>query len=311
MQESEHMAGKTERPLGAYVRELARDWTIELTPREVGTLGGAVRDHLPAGTRAYVTWLAGSDFANSVAAAATLRRAGLEPVPHLAARAIADKAALDDILARLRGEAGVEQILLIGGSLKRPVGAFDACVQLLETGLFEHHGVRRVDVAAHPEGAPDIPPPAVAEALRQKNDYAARSGMTLELITQFCFDAAPVVAWEHEVRTDGNRLPIAVGLAGLANVTTLLKHARNCGVGNSIGILFKRASMVFQLASAVEPSDVVLRLAEARRADPTSALRRLHFFPFGAFAATARYARALAAGEFDIDAGDKRLRVHV
>lgn len=301
-------------PIGRTLREevihLARNWSLELTPREMEKLGSAVRDYLPMGTPVFVTWLAGSDFRQSAAAATRLRHAGLEPVPHMAARAIRDESKLAEMLARLRDEADVRQVLLIGGALAQPVGKFSASIQLLETGLFERYGIRRVGVAAHPEGSPDISAPALAEALAQKNAYADISDMSLELATQFCFDAVPIATWERQARDSGNRLPLAVGLAGLAGLPTLIKHARNCGVGNSVGVLFKQASKVLRLVSAVDPSDVVVGLARARQADTECSIARLHFFPFGAFEATARYAQALAEGIFEIDAATQRLSVH-
>jgi methylenetetrahydrofolate reductase (NADPH) len=286
------------------VRRLARNWSLELTPRETEKLGTTVREYVPAGTRVYITWLAGSEFEPSVAAAAKLREAGLDPVPHLAARAIRDRSTLVDMLVRLRGEADVKQVLVIGGALPEPKGSFGASIEVLNSGLFEHHGIRRLGVAAHPEGCPDIAPAALEEALAQKNEYAARSGSELELTTQFCFDPTPITQWERRTRAAGNRLPVVVGLAGLAGVTTLIKHARNCGVGNSIGVLLKQAGKVLRLATAVDPSDLVLGLARARQAQADSAIARLHFFPFGAFEATAQYAQALDQGRFEIvDAG--------
>jgi methylenetetrahydrofolate reductase (NADPH) len=291
------------------VRGLARNWSLELTPRETEKLGTAVRDHLPAGTRVYVTWLAGSEFDASVAAAAKLRLAGMDPVPHLASRGIRDESTLDDMLARLRGEADVKQVLVIGGALSEPKGSFTASIQVLNSGLLERHGIRRLGVAAHPEGSPDISPAALEEALVLKNEYAARTGTEMELTTQFCFDAAPITRWERQIRSAGNRLPIVVGLAGLAGITTLIKHARNCGVGNSINVLLKQTTKMFRLAAAVDPSEVLLGLARSRLADADSAIARVHFFPFGAFEATARFARALEQGRFDIVDSERRIVV--
>jgi methylenetetrahydrofolate reductase (NADPH) len=291
------------------VRRLARNWSVELTPRETEKLGTAVQEHVPVGTRVYITWLTGTDFAPSVAAAAKLRAAGLDPVPHLAARAIRDKDELDNMLVRLRGEADVRQVLVIGGALREANGSFDASIQVLNCGLFEHHGIRRLGVAAHPEGSPDIAPAALDEAVSLKNEYAARSGSQLELTTQFCFDPAPITQWEKRTRAAGNRLPVVVGLAGLAGVTTLIKHARNCGVGSSIGVLLKQAGKMLRLATAVDPSDLLLGLARARQADAESAIARLHFFPFGAFEATTRYAQALEQGRFEIVDAERRIAV--
>jgi len=302
-------AAREKPSLHTAVSELAADWSIELTPREVGKFADSLGEHLPPGTRVYVTWLAGSSFENSLAAAVALKRAGMIPVPHLAARAIKDEIMLSDMLAHLRGEADVTQVLLVGGTVRQPAGAFDACIQVLETGAFERHGIRKLGLAAHPEGSPDIAPAALAQALTEKNAYAARSAMAIELTTQFCFDAAPILDWECAIRAAGNRLPVTIGLAGLAGIATLIKHARNCGVGNSIGVLMKQAGKFLQLTTAADPSSVILGLARARLADSECRIARLHYFPFGAFQATARYARALAEGDFTVDEARQRLQV--
>lgn len=299
----------THQALRDQVRTLARASSLEVTPRESERLGSRLREMLPAGTHVYVTWIADSSFSQSVAAAALLRRNAMEPVPHLAARAIVDERALDDVLRRLAGEADVKRVLLVGGAMADPVGRYDSTLPILETGLLQRHGIRFVGVAAHPEGSPDISAPALAQALRDKNAYALRTGLAMELTTQFCFDAMPLVRWESEVRAAANSLPIAIGLAGLAGVTTLIKHARNCGVGNSIRVLLRQAPNVLRLATAVDPSQIILNLARARQADPACLVHRLHFFPFGAFEATARYAMALADGRFDLDADSRSLTV--
>ena len=59
------------------------------------------------------------------------------------------------MLASYRAEAGVDEVLIIGGGVDQPVGAFDNSLQVLETGLLQKHGIRRVGVAGHPEGSPD------------------------------------------------------------------------------------------------------------------------------------------------------------
>jgi hypothetical protein len=69
----------------------------------------------------------------------------------------------------------------------------------------------------------------------------------------------------------------------------------------------KQATKVLRLATAVDPSDLIIGLARAKSADAGIAISRLHFFPFGAFEATARYAQALAEGRFEIVDGDQRI----
>ena len=92
---------------------------------------------------------------------------------------------------------------------------------LLEIGLFEKHGIRRIAVTSHPEGSPDIDTATLAEALPAKNAWAAAHDVEMYLETQFCFEAAPVLAWERPTRAAGNRLLIKIGLPGPATLKTL------------------------------------------------------------------------------------------
>ena len=299
----------SDRPsLKAEIAALMRDFSIEKTPGEVASLRALPAD-LPAGSRVYITWIHGNDFALSLRAAVRLRELGMQPVPHLAVRAMADANALDAMLGALSREAAVDRALLVAGSVRRPVGRFDSTLPALALGLFERHGWRDLGVAGHPEGSPDIAPARLAQALREKNAFARTSALRMHLVTQFCFDAAAVVAWERQIRSAGNRLAVHVGLAGLASLPTLIKYARSCGVGASVGALTRQAGRLFKLASAVTPGEIVTALAAARRADAACLIERLHFFPFGSFDATAAWAAAVARGDFRLIHDDSDIAV--
>ena len=278
---------------------LMRDFSIEKTPAEVASLR-ALPVELTAGSRVYITWIAGNEFTRTLRACARLRELGMQPVPHLAAREIADVGALDTLLAALQREAAVEHTLLVAGSMRAPLGRFDSSLPALASGLFERHGGRALGLAAHPEGSADIKPAALADALRAKNAHARTSPLHMHLVTQFCFDAAPLIDWERRTRAAGNRLPVHVGLAGLASLPTLLKYARSCGVGASLSVLTRHAGRLFKLVSAVTPGEIVVALAAARMNDAQCLVERLHFFPFGSFDATVAWAAAVARGEFHL-----------
>src|SRR3546814_17874130 len=94
--------------------------------------------------------------------------------------------------------------------------------------------ISRIGFAGHPEGSPDIAPADLATALLWKNRFAAEHGIDMYIETQFCFDAAAIVAWDRNIRALGNRLPIHLGVPGLATLKTLLKFAQASGVGPSI-----------------------------------------------------------------------------
>jgi methylenetetrahydrofolate reductase (NADPH) len=286
-------------------------FSIEVTPRDAHKIE-RFADHLRPGSHVYVTFLTNTPFGDMVEVVRRLSADGMQPVPHLAARALRGKHDLDEKLAALTGEAGVEEVLLIAGSLPKPVGDFDATIQVLRTGCLERRGIRRVGVAGHPEGIPSISDDDIRQALKEKNEFAASSPMELYLLTQFCFAPEPVVAWERQIRADGNRLPVHVGLPGLASPATLLKFGLSCGVGPSLAVLRKQTRNMLRLATSVayHPDRTMVGVARAASSDPRARFRRFHFFPFGAFVRTARWAEAIADGRFTLNWVTDGIEVH-
>ena len=71
------------------------------------------------------TFLPGTDPLDTVAVAKRLYNEGMKAVPHLAARSLKDFDQLDELLVAYRAEAGVSEVLVIGGGVDQPVGAFD------------------------------------------------------------------------------------------------------------------------------------------------------------------------------------------
>jgi methylenetetrahydrofolate reductase (NADPH) len=281
------------------IRELVADFSIEITPA-VAAKPAALAGLLPAGTRVYVAFVPGEDHRSVAATAARVRGEGLVPVPHFPARSILDRAQLDDYLRRVTGEAAVDEVLVVGGGIDLPRGAFPGTQALLETGLFEAHGIRTIGLAGHPEGQRELSAPGVATTLQQKLAYARRSAAGARLVTQFMFEAEPLLVWERMIRAQGNHLPIHVGVPGPATVRSLLNYARLCGVGNSIRVLTRQAGNLFKLASLSYPDGLIAALAWHRASDRGSRVERLHFYPFGGLARTARWIEALRAGAFTL-----------
>src|SRR5262249_29101376 len=218
--------------------------SLELSSRDPAEIDACV-GLLEPGTAVYISFPPGQTYHGTVALAVRLSRARLRPVPHVAARRIASREALDDYLARVSGEAGVDTALVIGGDSDRASGAFDSSLALLETGLLERHGIVRVGVAGYPEGHPRITRAALDAALAAKKDYARRAGIELAVVTQFCFEADAILSWAAEAGKHG--LPVRVGLAGPASLPRLLRFAAMCGVGNSVRALKARPGAITRL----------------------------------------------------------------
>jgi methylenetetrahydrofolate reductase (NADPH) len=281
------------------LRELVADFSIEITPATAAK-HVALADLLPAATRVYVAFVPGEDHRSVAATAARVRGEGLVPVPHFPARSIVDRAQLDDYLRRVTGDAGVDEVLVIGGGVDLPRGAFSGTRALLETGLFEAYGIRTIGFAGHPEGQRELSAPGAAMTLQQKLAYAGQTAAGARLVTQFMFEAEPLLAWERMIRAQGNHLPIHVGVPGPATLRRLLNYARLCGVGNSMRVLTRQAGNLLKLASLSYPDALIAALAWQRASDPQCRIERLHFYPFGGLARTVRWIEAIRAGAFTL-----------
>jgi methylenetetrahydrofolate reductase (NADPH) len=273
------------------LRRLLTPFSVEITPKEAAGLP-PLSDVLDPGSAVYITFLPRTPWADTLATARWIAGAGLRPVPHLAARSVPDRPALRRMLADLAA-AGVGDLLLVAGSTA-PAGEFHETAQILSSGCLEEAGIVRVGVAGHPEGNAAIGDEGLAAALEAKNRIARERGLDVRIVTQFCFAAEPIVAWERAIRAAGNTLPIHVGLPGLTSPTRLLRFGLSCGVGPSLKVLRAQAGGVLRLATTpvYRPDETVAGLAAAVAADPASLLRGVHLFPFGSLVATARWAAA-------------------
>jgi len=186
----------------ARVLSLVREATLEISARDPAA-ATVCRELLAPGTTVYITQGPNDSTPGMVDAAVRLRRAGLEPVPHVAARAIASYTRLNDYLARAAGEAGVARILLVAGDADQPAGPYRSSLELLETGLLSKHAIGTVGFAAYPEGHPRIATPALAAALAAKLALCRRGGLAPFVLTQFCLEAAPIGGWIDAARAAG------------------------------------------------------------------------------------------------------------
>ena len=275
----------------AEVEALLKGYSIEVMPRTAEKVED-FRTLLPRGTRVYIAHIEGTPIEEMVATAKRLNAEGYPVMPHFPARIIPDRATLTDWIARYQGEADVKQALLLGGGVNTPAGDFDSSMQLIETGLFD--GFERLHVAGHPEGNKDIDKDGgdriVMQALKWKQAFAERSDAKMAIATQFCFEAAPVIAWADRLAAEGISLPIHIGVAGPAKLQTLLKFAIACGVGASLRVLQKRAKDVTKLLLPFEPDEFIADLAAHKAKNPGFGIESVHFFPLGGIKTNATWA---------------------
>lgn len=287
---------------------LTRDYSTEITPATAAKVE-SFKALLPAGTRINVTFLPGSDYHDTVATARRLKDEGMVPVPHVAARSIPSRVELETYLGRLAEEAGVEQVLVVGGGVTRPLGPFDASMQLLETGLFEKFGIRRIGIAGHPEGTPDIPPEEVRRHTLAKARWAADRGLAMYLVTQFCFETGPVAAWIGWLAENGIALPVRIGVPGPASIKTLLRYAQECGIGPSMRVITRQAKNVAKLLTVQAPDALLTGLAEYKAADAGGRLEGIHIYAFGGFAKSCAWFNNVAAGNIALGRGGKGFEI--
>jgi methylenetetrahydrofolate reductase (NADPH) len=250
---------------------------------EVSSHGGQLerlREQFAAGTEVTITFLPGDNFRTNVETAAALRRAGFEPVPHVAAREIPSREALNDFVARLRSEADVRRVLLIAGDVAAAKGPFKSSRDVAATGLLQAHGIRRVSIAGHPEGHPYLDEATAFKGLEAWRDWGCETATRIDIVTQFCFEGAPILKFLGELGARGIELPVTIGLAGPATPATLTKFALRCGIGNSMRALRGQIGRFGRLLVDTGPDDV-MRALEAAPREATAAIAGFHVFPFG------------------------------
>jgi methylenetetrahydrofolate reductase (NADPH) len=262
---------------------------------------------IPAGTDVYVAWVPGFPYHHLVSVAKRLRRAGLNPVPHIAARQLASESAAMDFLARLRDEAAVTRALVIAGDSSARTGPYESSLALMRTGLLQQHGIRSIGIAGYPEGHRKIGTAALEQALEGKIDYAGREGIELFIVSQFCFDGQAIVDWIERLRARGVTLPLRVGVAGPATVRTLLGYAMRCGIGNSIRALGSQAISLTRMLARQGPEKIIRRIACSQAG---LNIAGLHFFAFGGFAQSARWIANTAAGRFQLVEPDESFSIN-
>jgi len=239
-----------------------------------------LRDHFAPGTDVTITFLPGDNYRHNVETAAMLRRAGYNPVPHIAAREMPSREALDDFLARLRGEADAKRILLISGDTALARGPFKSSLDVCASGLLEARGIARLSIAGHPEGHPYLEIAEALAVLEAWREWGRERKIHVDVMTQFCFESAPILGWMGGLHSRGIRLPVIVGLAGPATPATLMKFALRCGIGNSMRAVRSQIGRFGRLLTDTGPDEVMRGLRSAPEA-ATASIAGFHLFPFG------------------------------
>jgi methylenetetrahydrofolate reductase (NADPH) len=247
--------------------------TFELIPLKTSMVQAAF---LPAGSTVSVTASPAKGIEATVALCEQLQAAGFRAVPHLSARMVRDRAHLVDLIAWLEG-AGVDRAFVVGGDTKEP-GAYPDGLSLLREMAEIGHPLSEIGIPAYPQGHAFIADGPILEALHAKAAFA--SYMT----TQLCFDPGAIATWIATRRAEGLRLPVHVGVPGVAEPQKLLAISARIGVADTHRFLVKNIRFVTKLVRSggfYRPDGLLEGLAP-HLADPTAGIVDLHMYTFNA-----------------------------
>jgi len=216
-----------------------------------------------------------------------VREAGLEPVPHIAARRVRDRAEVRSFLARAVREADVRKALVIGGDEPEAAGPYgDGAALLKELG---GSGLREIGLPGYPEGHPRIPAAALERAFAEKLALAAAHGMGSYVVTQFSFAPQRVVDYCARMARQAPGVPVYVGLAGPTNPVALLRFAQRCGVSASLRALGTQGMNAVRLVTHTDPADQLAAVTRYCAGHASCNVVGVHLFTFGGVAAAANW----------------------
>jgi methylenetetrahydrofolate reductase (NADPH) len=267
------------------IADMLRGFSIEVNPGETKVIDAAPQ-RLDPGTEVFMTWIPGKNPMDTIGPAKKLRDAGLYPTPHIGARHVESAAQLEDFAGRLVREAGVDRVLIIAGDRDTPAGPFDSSLAVMQSGILQKAGIKRMNVGGFPEGNPKIADPLLWEAIAAKTKFARESGIDLTIVTQFAFEAKCIVDWVRKVRGLGIDNPIRLGFAGPASLISLTRYAMVCGVGASMKVLTEKPQFA-KLLIDKGPEPLIRGVADhcgpGAGSNLPLGIKGVHFFVFGGF----------------------------
>jgi methylenetetrahydrofolate reductase (NADPH) len=274
---------------GSAVCTLLDRYSIEMTAKDVPHLEEAA-GIIPSGTKIPVTFLPGEDFPMRIAAAKRVHELGFIPIPHISARRLKSQEELENFLAGLQREVGTDHAFVVAGDPPQPMGPYEDALSIIRSGLLAKYGIRRVGISGYPEGHPDIGNEKLWQAKRAKQAAILERGHDFAVVTQFAFDAEPMLTWLEHVRKAGVHALVRLGVPGPASVKRLLAFASRCGVSASTSVMKKYGMSITKLLTTAGPDKLIQDLAAGL--DPAKHGEvLLHFYPFGGIRATTEWIR--------------------
>lgn len=252
-----------------------------------------IADLLPQGTPVYVNHLPKHSLDQSIDALIALRGAGLEPVPHIAARRIKSRSEVVAFLKRAADQAGVKKVLLIGGDMPEVYGPYSDGLSVIADNILTEVGLREVALPSYPEGHPVLATPLLDSALASKVAAARKQGLGVSIVSQFSFQPARIV--EHVAALDRAYpdVPVYVGLAGPTSPAALIRYAHRCGVSASLRALSREGMRAVNLVTHTDPGEQLTALARHMATQRQSNVVGVHLFTFGGVTPAAEWMNAV------------------
>jgi methylenetetrahydrofolate reductase (NADPH) len=248
-------------------------------------------DLLPYGTSVYVPSPASKTLQSNLEAIAALHDAGLEAVPHIAARKIASRRELQDYLARIVRDYGVHRVLVIGGDVNEATGPYPDSTAILREDVLAEAGIHEIGVAGYPEGHPQIPPGVLNADLDEKIELASKLQLGMEVITQFSFAPNRIIEYCSVLSHRAPDVPVYVGLAGPTSPAKLIWYANYCGVSTSMRALADFGMEAVKLLEHTHPDEQLTAVAQHCALRESCNVIGVHVFSFGGFKQSARWMR--------------------
>ena len=264
-------SGQDQTP-AATVQPLLHGARLEVIPTR-GILD-ELRAHSPVHRTVTITASESLGLEATLSLACTLRGDGRTVIPHVAARMVAGRAHLEEIVDRLAA-AGVDALFVPGGDATPGPGAYTSSLELLEDLAQLDHPFTTVGVAAYPEPHPTIPEAVVTRALTAKHAVAT------EMVSNLCFDPDTVCDWVSRIRREGVTLPLRLGVPGRVDAARLARVGARIGVSQSLRFVRGKAGTVARLLTpgGFAAQRLVDRMS-GLLADPAADIAGLHVYTF-------------------------------
>ena len=103
-----------------------------------------------------------------------------------------------------------------------------------------------------------------------------------------------------KINSEGNKIPIIIGLPGVAKLSTLIKYSLSCGIGNSMNFLKKQGSNVLNLVKTKEPDKIVRKLAVSEEILKKNGIEGIHIYPLGGIRKSSEWAQGIIDENFKL-----------